>query len=220
MALIRDDRVAETSTTIGAGALTLAAAITGYRRFSAVCAVADTVYYMVEAVDANNVPTGEFETGLGTYSAADTLTRTTVHKSSNANAAVVFAAGTKRVVLAMTSAALTALTTLRFGSFATGAILASEVLMDHIITDTCTLADDFVGSRLSCGTNPAATWTATVLVNGVSVGTIALSTAGVATLVTTGTTVPLVAGDVVTVTAPVTADANIARVRFTFRGTI
>lgn len=109
MPLIRDDRIAETSTTTGVGAMALAAAITGYRRFSAVCAVADTVYYMIEAVDANNVPTGDYETGLGTYSAANELTRTTVQKSSNANAAVNFAAGTKRVMLAMTAAAIAAI---------------------------------------------------------------------------------------------------------------
>lgn len=106
MGLIREDRVCETSTTTGTVPFVLAAAVTGFRRFSAVMAVNDTCYYAVEAVDTQGSPTGEWETGQGTYSAADTLTRTTVHESSNAGAAVNFAAGTKRVMLAMTSAAL------------------------------------------------------------------------------------------------------------------
>lgn len=98
MALVWGDRVLETSTTIGTGALTLAAAITGYQRFSAVCSTSDTVYYSIFAVDASGNPSGDWETGLGTYSSANTLTRTTVSKSSNANAAVNFAAGTKWVM--------------------------------------------------------------------------------------------------------------------------
>jgi hypothetical protein len=95
--LVYADRVLETSTTTGAGALTLAAAVTGYQRFSGVCSVNDTVYYAIWGVDANGTPTGEWESGLGTYSSANTLTRTTVLASSNSNAAVSFSAGTKHV---------------------------------------------------------------------------------------------------------------------------
>lgn len=98
MALIVEDRILETSTTTGTGALTLAGALTGFRTFASVCtSPSDTVYYMIEGVDGSGVPTGEWETGLGTYSAANTLTRTTVSRSSNAGAAVTFSAGTKRV---------------------------------------------------------------------------------------------------------------------------
>ena len=43
---------------------------------------------------------GEYEEGLGTYSASNTLTRTTVLRSSNANAVVTLAAGTKYVAIA------------------------------------------------------------------------------------------------------------------------
>lgn len=103
MALIVADRVFETSTTTGTGAFTLAAAVTGYRRFSAVCAVSDTVYYLIVAVDANGNPAGDWECGLGTYSSANTLTRTTPQASSNAGAAVNFAAGTKHVILDATA---------------------------------------------------------------------------------------------------------------------
>lgn len=103
MALIIADRVFETSVTTGTGALTLAGAVAGYRAFSAVCATNDTAYYVAFAVDANGNPSGDWEAGLGTYSGANTLTRTTVHASSNAGAAVNFAAGTKWVLLSPTA---------------------------------------------------------------------------------------------------------------------
>ena len=101
MALIRADRVKESSTSTGTGAFTLAGADSTYRTFASVCAVADTVYYAIAHRTSN-----EWEVGLGTYSATNTLTRTTVHASSNANAAVSFSAGTKDVMLALTKAQL------------------------------------------------------------------------------------------------------------------
>lgn len=103
MPLIIEDCVVETSTTTGTGNFTLAGAVVGYRTFASVCATGDLIYYLIEAIDANGDRTGEWEAGLGTYSAANTLTRTTVTDSSNAGAAVNFAAGTKRVMLSLTS---------------------------------------------------------------------------------------------------------------------
>ncbi len=95
------DRVCESATTTGTGAFTLAGALTGFRAFSAVCAVNDTVPYLIWGVDASGNATGEWEVGVGTYSAASTLTRTTVEDSSNAGAAVTFSAGTKYVALSV-----------------------------------------------------------------------------------------------------------------------
>lgn len=103
MALIVADRVLESSTTTGTGAFTLAGATTGYRAFSAVCSTSDTLYYCIEALDANGNPSGDWEVGLGTYSGANTLTRTTPAASTNGGAAVNFAAGTKRVLLSATA---------------------------------------------------------------------------------------------------------------------
>jgi hypothetical protein len=99
MTLITKDRVLETSTSTGTGDFALAGAVLGFRAFSAVCATNDTFYYHIEAIDTGGAPSGEWETGLGTYSAANTLTRTTVSDSSNAGAAVNFSAGTKRVAI-------------------------------------------------------------------------------------------------------------------------
>lgn len=94
MAHVLKALVGESSTSTGTGAFTLDAALAGHRRFSAVCAVGDTVEYAIR-----HESDGSFETGVGTYSAANTLTRTSVVESSNANAAVSFAAGNKVVTL-------------------------------------------------------------------------------------------------------------------------
>lgn len=109
MALIIKSRVLESSTTTGTGAFTLAGAVTGYRTFASVCSTNDTFYYCIEAIDANGNPSGDWETGLGTYSGANTLTRTSVHESTNSNNAVNFAAGSKRVSINATATHLSAL---------------------------------------------------------------------------------------------------------------
>ena len=85
------DRVKETTTTTGTGALSLSAA-TGFRRFSEVCATSDTVFYAIAGGS-------EWEVGYGTYSGTNQLTRTTVIASSNSGVAVSLSAGTKDVFL-------------------------------------------------------------------------------------------------------------------------
>lgn len=92
------DRVLETTTTTGTGAITLAGAITGYRTFTSVFADQDQVFYGLEAVDAGGVPTGDWEVGSGTFTASGTtISRDVILASSNAGAVVTLAAGTKRV---------------------------------------------------------------------------------------------------------------------------
>ena len=94
MAYIQKDRVKETTTTTGTGAVTLAGAVAGFQSFSAVMSVADTCYYVI--VSGTGV---DWETGTGTYSSASVLTRTTVLSSSNSGNAVNFASGTKDVFM-------------------------------------------------------------------------------------------------------------------------
>ena len=97
MAFITADRVLDSSTSTGTGAFVVSGTpAAGYRTFSAVMSVSDTCYYSIQGQT-----TAEFEVGLGTYSSANTLTRTTVYSSSNANAAVSFSAGTKNVFITM-----------------------------------------------------------------------------------------------------------------------
>lgn len=100
MAHLLPDRVLETSTTTGTGDLTLAGAVTGYQSFAAV-GDGNTCNYAIEEVDGDGVPSGDWEVGLGTYTASGTtLARTTVYRSSNSDAAVNFGAGTKNVYVA------------------------------------------------------------------------------------------------------------------------
>jgi len=92
MALILSDRVQETSTSTGTGTITLAGAVTGYQSF-AVIGNTNTTYYTIADQSGSN-----WEVGIGTYYSGNTsLARTTILASSNANAAVVFTAGTKSV---------------------------------------------------------------------------------------------------------------------------
>jgi len=90
--LIIADRVRETSTTSGTGALTLAGAVSGYQRFSAVCSLGDEVQYVI-------TEGASWEVGVGIYSGINTLTRSTVLASSNAGSLVSFTGASKDVVL-------------------------------------------------------------------------------------------------------------------------
>lgn len=89
--------VLETSTTTGTGALTLSGAVTGHRAFSSAMAVNDTCIARIAAVDSDGNATGDVEYSLCTLTTSTTLTRNTVLRSSNADALVNFAAGTKWV---------------------------------------------------------------------------------------------------------------------------
>ncbi len=95
MAFITADRVLDSSTSTGTGAFVVSGTpAAGYRTFSAVMSVGDTCYYSIQGQT-----TSEWEVGLGTYSSANTLTRTTVYSSSNSGSAVTFSTGTKNVML-------------------------------------------------------------------------------------------------------------------------
>ena len=97
MAFVTADRVRDTSTTAGSGAFSVSGtAPTGYRTFSAVLSVSDTFYYSIQHQTLN-----EWEVGLGTYTSANTFSRTTIYSSSNAGSAVTFSAGTKDVFITM-----------------------------------------------------------------------------------------------------------------------
>lgn len=97
MAFITADRVLDSSTSTGTGAFVVSGTpAAGYQTFSAVMSTGDTCYYSIQGQT-----TSEWEVGLGTYSSANTLTRTTVYSSSNSGSAVTFSAGTKNVFITM-----------------------------------------------------------------------------------------------------------------------
>jgi len=93
MALVLADRVQETTTTTGTGTVTLLGAATGYQSFAAV-GDTNTTYYCIQAQT-----TGDWEVGIGTYTASGTtLSRDTVLSSSaGGTTKVTLAAGTKNV---------------------------------------------------------------------------------------------------------------------------
>jgi Chaperone of endosialidase len=110
LAKITADRVLETSTTTGTGTYALSGAVAGFRAASSVCANNDTFDYYAEEVNGAGQPTGNWETGLGTWTTGNNLARTTIYSSSNANAAVSWAAGTKRIALALVAASFPSIT--------------------------------------------------------------------------------------------------------------
>ena len=96
MALILKDRVKETTSTTGTGAISLGGAVANFQAFSAVLSDTDTTYYAI--IDVTN---SDYEIGLGTYSSGgNTLARTTILESSNGGSAVSFGAGSKNVFIA------------------------------------------------------------------------------------------------------------------------
>ena len=95
MALVLKDRVKETSTTNGTGPLTLLGAETGYQSF-AVIGNGNTCYYTIQNTESGYE--GEWEAGIGTYTATGTtLSRNTVLSSSNSGSLVPFSTGSKIV---------------------------------------------------------------------------------------------------------------------------
>ena len=94
MPLVLNDRVLETTAVTGTGPATLLGASSGFQSFLTGIGSSNTTYYCI----VNPAVANEWEVGLGTLNAGATeLTRTTVYRSSNADAAVVFTAGTKTV---------------------------------------------------------------------------------------------------------------------------
>ena len=87
------DRVKDYTHSTGEGAITLAnSAPIGFRTFAtAFGAGSAQVSYCIDD------GAGQWEVGSGTFNGTTGLTRTTVHSSSNANALVMFAEGTKTV---------------------------------------------------------------------------------------------------------------------------
>lgn len=101
MALIFADRVKETTTTTGTGTVDLGGAATGFQGFVAGIGDGNTCNYCI--TDGT-----DWEIGVGTVTngSPDTLSRDTILSSSNAGAAVNFAAGSKDVFCTMPASKL------------------------------------------------------------------------------------------------------------------
>ena len=99
MAFAVYDRVKESSSTTGTGAITLSGAASNYVTFNAAIGVGNFCWYAINSLSAN-----EWEVGWGQLTGATTLTRVKVHSSTNSNALVNFSAGTKEVFVTQPSA--------------------------------------------------------------------------------------------------------------------
>ena len=88
MALVLKDRVRESSSSSGTGSITLAGAFTGYQTFASAVTSGSTVYYTIHNTSSPN--DGEWEVGLGTFTAPSTLSRDTVLSSSTGGTKVSF----------------------------------------------------------------------------------------------------------------------------------
>lgn len=86
------DRVKETTTTTGTGTYSLGGAATGFEAFATRYTTGQTAFYCCE--DGTNWEIGE---GTLTSGSPWTLARTTIHASSNADAAVNWGAGTRNI---------------------------------------------------------------------------------------------------------------------------
>lgn len=91
------DRIKDTTMTTGTGSITLAgSAPTGHQTFaSAFTTGQKNIPYLID----NGA--GNWESGIGTLSAATTLTRDSVFASSNSGSKVNFSAGTKTVIVTL-----------------------------------------------------------------------------------------------------------------------
>lgn len=95
-----EDRVSEVTSTAGFGPFALGGAMLGYRAFNTVCVAGDTFYGVIEAIDSNGNPSGDWVTGLFSYSAINEVSILSSKASSNGVGALVnFGAGNKRVSL-------------------------------------------------------------------------------------------------------------------------
>ena len=110
MAIQLADRVLQTTTVTGTGAATPAGSVAGYDSWAArYTAGAVDIPYLIEAIDAStSAPTGQWETGLGTWNGT-ALQRTTVVRSSSGTSLVNFTAGTKLMTSTPNETALAAL---------------------------------------------------------------------------------------------------------------
>jgi len=92
------NRVRESSTSTGTGAIVLGGAPTGFATFAQRFLVStNAVAFCIEGVNIDGTQTGQWEVVSGTFDGTTGLTRETVFASSNGGSLVNFSAGTKNV---------------------------------------------------------------------------------------------------------------------------
>ena len=94
MAFVINDRVKETTSTLGTGAVTLSGAQQGFQSFSSGIGAGNSTYYTIALGS-------QWEVGIGTLTNATTFTRDSVISSNNANSLVDFGAGSKDIFVSL-----------------------------------------------------------------------------------------------------------------------
>lgn len=174
MPLVVKDRVRETSTTSGTGALILGGASAGFQSFSVIGNNNTTYYAIVDPA------IGAWEVGVGTYNTVGpTLTRDTVLESSNNNNLVTFSAGVKDVFC--TYPAEQAVTLDDVQTLTNKTISGSSNTLTNIGNSSLT------NSSITFGSTAQALGSTVSAFNGVSVGATTASTGAFTTLSYTGT---------------------------------
>lgn len=106
------------------------------------------------------------------------------------------------------------------GIFIPGVTSNNQIMLRYVFDRTVTFAANLAGSKYSNGTNPTATDTVTIKKNGALIGatsTASISTLGVVTFTVSAVTFD--AGDVLSLHGQAVADATLADISFTFKGT-
>jgi hypothetical protein len=107
------------------------------------------------------------------------------------------------------------------GMFFPGNPGSSQLMFKFVAARAFTFAANFAGSYGAIGTNPASSFVMDVSLEGATIGTITVSTGGAYTFATTGgTSKAVVAGDVLEIEGPSSADGSAADIAATLVGTI
>ena len=94
MAFVINDRVKETTSTLGTGTVTLSGAALGFQSFSSGIGAGNSTYYTIALGN-------QWEVGIGTVTNATTFTRDSVISSSNTSNLVNFSSGVKDIFCAL-----------------------------------------------------------------------------------------------------------------------
>jgi len=159
MTILLADRVEETTTTTGNGTYTLAGAKSGFRTFTSVVATGSTCYYACALGS-------DWEVGVGTMASSTTLSRTTILASSNAGAAVSWAAGTKDIFITTPASIAKGSVPIEgiIGLPATYGNSATINGCDYLKTGVTALSSDYpLCSTVSYNDASASTWTTRTL---------------------------------------------------------
>lgn len=140
MSLIVKDRVKETTTTTGTGAIALAGAVTGFQSFLAAIGNGNSTYYTIADQGGAN-----WEVGIGTYSSAgNTLSRDTVLASSNSGALVNFTSATKDVFVTQPTERTVLVDDLNYVRGANGAEGGKALLINaQVVTSNVVVASGY-----------------------------------------------------------------------------